>query len=57
MPKLPTRVPETLGGYIVHGIPFPVETDPDTGEGSGVYSPATVGDADPGWICFLIAEK
>ncbi len=30
MPKLPTRVPETLGGYIVHGIPFPVETDPDT---------------------------
>jgi uncharacterized OB-fold protein len=30
MPKLPTRVPETLGGYVVHGIPFPVETDPDT---------------------------
>jgi len=33
------------------------ETDPETGEGSGVYSPATVGDADPGWVCFLIAEK
>ena len=33
------------------------ETDPETGEGSGVYSPAKVGDADPGWICFLIAEK
>ena len=32
-------------------------TDPETGEGSGVYSPATVGDADPGWVCFLIAEK
>jgi hypothetical protein len=33
------------------------ETDPETGEGSGVYSPATVGDADPGWVCFLVAEK
>ena len=33
------------------------ETDPKTGEGSGVYSPATVGDADPGWVCFLVAEK
>jgi hypothetical protein len=33
------------------------ETDPETGEGAGVYSPATVGDADPGWICFLVAEK
>ena len=29
MSKLPKRRPETLGGYIVHGIPFPVETDPD----------------------------
>ena len=29
MPKLPNRRPETLGGYIVHGLPFPVETDPD----------------------------
>jgi uncharacterized OB-fold protein len=29
MAKLPPRVPETLGGYVVHGIPFPVETDPD----------------------------
>ena len=33
------------------------ETDPKTGEGSGVYSPATVGDADPGWVAFLVAEK
>ncbi|MEN8204954.1 MAG: class I SAM-dependent methyltransferase [Pseudomonadota bacterium] len=32
-------------------------TDPETGEGTNVYSPATVGDADPGWICFLVAEK
>jgi hypothetical protein len=33
------------------------ETDEETGEGSGVYSPATIGDADPGWVCFLLAEK
>ncbi len=33
------------------------ETDSKTGEGTGVYSPATVGDADPGWVCFLLAEK
>ena len=29
----------------------------DEGEGTGKYSPATVGDADPGWVCFVIAEK
>jgi len=29
MAKLPDQRPETLGGYIVHGLPFPVETDPD----------------------------
>jgi cyclopropane fatty-acyl-phospholipid synthase-like methyltransferase len=33
------------------------ETDAKTGEGTAVYSPATVGDADPGWVCFLVAEK
>jgi uncharacterized OB-fold protein len=27
--KLPEQREETLGGYIVHGVPFPVETDPD----------------------------
>ncbi len=32
-------------------------TDPKTGEGNDIYSPATVGDADPGWVCFLVAEK
>ena len=32
-------------------------TDPKTGEGDGIYSPATVGDADPGWVCYLVAEK
>lgn len=33
------------------------ETDPKTGEGSNVYSPATAGGADPGRVCFLVAEK
>lgn len=30
MAKLPSRREETLGGFIVHGIPFPKETDPDS---------------------------
>lgn len=29
MSKLPDQRPENLGGYVVHGVPFPVETDPD----------------------------
>jgi len=31
-------------------------TDPDSGEGDGIYKPATVGDADPGWVCYIVAE-
>jgi uncharacterized OB-fold protein len=27
--ELPNRREESMGGFIVHGIPFPVETDPD----------------------------
>ena len=30
MAKLPEKREETLGGYIVHGLPFPVETDPES---------------------------
>jgi uncharacterized OB-fold protein len=30
MTKLPERREESLGGYIVHGVPFPVNTDPDS---------------------------
>ncbi len=30
MAKLSSKREETLGGYIVHGIPFPIETDPDS---------------------------
>lgn len=29
MPKLPFRRDETLGGYIVHGIPFPIDNTPE----------------------------
>jgi uncharacterized OB-fold protein len=27
MAKLPSRREETLGGYVIHGVPFPVSTD------------------------------
>ncbi|HKJ28103.1 MAG TPA: OB-fold domain-containing protein [Anaerolineales bacterium] len=30
MAKLPDKRAETLGGFIVHGIPFPKETDPES---------------------------
>ncbi|MEA3349125.1 MAG: OB-fold domain-containing protein [Chloroflexota bacterium] len=30
MSKLPSKRPETLGGYIVHNIPFPKELTPET---------------------------
>jgi len=30
MSKLPSKREETLGGYIVHGVPFPMDTDPDS---------------------------
>jgi uncharacterized OB-fold protein len=30
MSKLPSRRSESLGGYVVHGIPFPVDNDPDS---------------------------
>jgi uncharacterized OB-fold protein len=29
MSKMPDKRPESLGGYIVHGVPFPTETDPE----------------------------
>jgi hypothetical protein len=31
-------------------------TDEESGEGDGIYSPSEVGDADPGWVCYLVAE-
>ncbi len=32
-------------------------TDEETEEGNGIYEPSEVGDADPGWICYIVAEK
>lgn len=32
-------------------------TDEESGEGNGIYEPATVGDADPGWVCYILAQK
>lgn len=32
-------------------------TDQETGEGDGVYRPATRGDADPGWVCYVVAMR
>jgi hypothetical protein len=32
-------------------------TDEETNEGDGIYSPAEVGDPDPGWVCYIVAEK
>ena len=31
--------------------------DKETGEGTGVYKPTETGDADPGWVVFIVAEK
>jgi uncharacterized OB-fold protein len=30
MAKLPSRRDESLGGYIVHGLPFPIDSDPES---------------------------
>lgn len=32
-------------------------TDESTGEGDGIYSPSERGDADAGWICYLVARR
>ena len=31
-------------------------TDEKTNEGNGIYEPAEVGDADPGWVCYIVAQ-
>ena len=31
-------------------------TDPESNEGNGIYEPAEVGDADPGWVCYIVAQ-
>lgn len=32
-------------------------TDEETNEGDGVYKPAKIGDADPGWVCYIVAQR
>jgi SAM-dependent methyltransferase len=32
-------------------------TDSKSGEGNGIYTPSEVGDPDPGWVCYIVAEK
>ena len=31
-------------------------TDTVNNEGNGIYLPAKVGDADPGWVCYIVAQ-
>ena len=32
-------------------------TDEESNEGNGIYEPAETGDADPGWVCYIVAER
>jgi len=32
-------------------------TDEETGEGDGIYTPSELGDADAGWIAYIVARK
>ena len=31
-------------------------TDEENNEGNGIYTPSEVGDADPGWVCYIVAQ-
>lgn len=31
-------------------------TDEEKNEGNGIYAPAEIGDADPGWVCYIVAQ-
>ncbi len=32
-------------------------TDQESNEGNGIYKVAETGDADPGWVCYIVAQK
>jgi len=32
-------------------------TDEENNEGNGIYEPAETGDADPGWVCYIVAQR
>jgi len=31
-------------------------TDKVNNEGNGIYTPSEIGDADPGWVCYIVAQ-
>lgn len=31
-------------------------TDEEKNEGNGIYTPSETGDADPGWVCYVVAQ-
>jgi len=31
-------------------------TDEESNEGDGIYLPSEMGDADPGWVCYIVAQ-
>lgn len=31
-------------------------TDETRNEGNGIYTPSDIGDADPGWVCYIVAQ-
>ena len=31
-------------------------TDEEKNEGNGIYAPSEIGDADPGWVCYIVAQ-
>lgn len=31
-------------------------TDEDRNEGNGIYTASEIGDADPGWVCYIVAQ-
>ena len=31
-------------------------TDVEKNEGNGIYTPSEIGDADPGWVCYIVAQ-
>ena len=31
-------------------------TDEEKNEGNGIYTPSEIGDADPGWVCYVVAQ-
>ena len=31
-------------------------TDEEINEGNGIYAPSEIGDADPGWVCYIVAQ-